>query len=74
MFFGFGSTASCSDTVFLNLLSFIGPATSTASTAVQEVMGQAGWKLEQQEKDGGTLYFSQKGAWREDWKENREED
>lgn len=34
-----------------------------AATAVKETMHNAGWKMEQEPREGGTLFFSQKGAW-----------
>nr|MBF0222061.1 cytochrome c biogenesis protein ResB [Desulfobulbaceae bacterium] len=38
-------------------------APELAITTVQEIMEKAGWKTQSAEKDGGTLLFSQKGAW-----------
>ncbi len=34
-----------------------------AEAAVQQVLPGSGWALEKVEKDGGTLFFAQKGAW-----------
>ena len=38
-------------------------ACDLASAKVKELMNGAGWKISQAEKDGGTLLFSQKGAY-----------
>lgn len=34
-----------------------------AEAAVNKILPGAGWALEKSEKEGGTLFFSQKGAW-----------
>lgn len=34
-----------------------------AGAAIKETMHRAGWKLAQEPREGGTLFFSQKGAW-----------
>ncbi len=37
--------------------------TDQAATAVRQIMESAGWPLSQTEKEGGTLFFAQKGAY-----------
>ncbi len=38
-------------------------AMDQATSAVQQIMQAAGWPVSQADKDGGTLFFSQKGAY-----------
>jgi len=38
-------------------------STDQAVSAIHTLLGGAGWKASQAEKDGGTLLFSQKGPW-----------
>lgn len=40
-----------------------GISVDQAGTAVSSLMSEAGWKMEQEERDGGLLFFTQKGAW-----------
>ena len=42
---------------------FTQTATEQAVTAVQGIMKNSGWSLSQEERDGGTLFFTQKGAY-----------
>lgn len=38
-------------------------APEQATTALQQILASAGWKAKSIEKEGGTLFFSQKGPW-----------
>lgn len=42
---------------------FTKSAVDATAASVRNILADAGWKTEQAEKEGGTLIFSQKGAW-----------